>query len=47
MQTRLARYATDSLNKEYGTNINMERIRVSLISWNTALQGVYVEDYQK
>ena len=47
VQTRLARYATDSLNKEYGTNINIERLRVSLISWNTALKGVYVEDYKK
>ena len=47
VQTRLARYATNSLNKEYGTNINIERLRVSLISWDTALRGVYVEDYQK
>ncbi|MCX2719894.1 translocation/assembly module TamB domain-containing protein [Lentiprolixibacter aurantiacus] len=47
MQTRLARYATDTLNEDFGTNINIERLRVSLISWNTSLNNVYVEDYQK
>ncbi len=47
VQTHLARYATESINKEFGTNINIDRLRVSLISWNTSLQGVYIEDYRK
>ena len=47
VQTRLAQYATNSINKEFGTQINIDRLRVSLISWDTSLKGVYVEDYQK
>ncbi|WP_238389939.1 translocation/assembly module TamB domain-containing protein [Arenibacter aquaticus] len=47
VQTRFARYATTEINKKYGTNINIDRLRVSFISWDTALQGVYIEDYQK
>nr|WP_316933210.1 translocation/assembly module TamB domain-containing protein [Maribacter thermophilus] len=47
VQTALAKYATDSINKEFGTNINVDRLRVSLISWDTSLKGVYVEDYKK
>ncbi len=47
VQTRLAKYATNSINKEFGTHINIDGLRVSLISWDTSLKGVYVEDYQK
>ncbi|MFX0558386.1 translocation/assembly module TamB domain-containing protein [Maribacter sp. CXY002] len=47
VQTKLANYATKSINKEYGTNINIDRLRVSLISWDTAIKGVYVEDYKR
>jgi len=47
VQTRFAKYATNAINEEFGTNINIEGIRVSLISWDTALKGVYIEDYQK
>jgi len=47
VQTRLARYATNTINEEFGTNINIDEIRVSLISWDTALKGVYIEDYRK
>lgn len=47
VQTRFARYAATEINNKYGTNINIDRLRVSLISWDTALQGVYIEDYQK
>ncbi len=43
----MATYATNELNETYGTNINIDRLRVSLISWNTSLRGVYVEDYEK
>ncbi len=47
VQTSLAQYATNTINKEFGTHINIDRLRVSLISWDTALKGVYIEDYRK
>lgn len=47
MQTRFAEYATDKINTEYGTNITIDRLKVSLISGKAHLKGVYVEDYQK
>ena len=47
VQTRLATYATDSLNKEFGTNINIDRVSLSLFSLNTGIKGIYVEDYKK
>lgn len=47
VQTTLAKYATDSINEEFGTNINVERLRVSLISWDTSLKGVFIEDYKQ
>ncbi|MBT8307760.1 MAG: translocation/assembly module TamB [Maribacter sp.] len=47
IQTRFAKYATNTINEEFGTNINIDQIRVSLISWDAALKGIYIEDYQK
>ncbi|WP_411032180.1 translocation/assembly module TamB domain-containing protein [Spongiimicrobium sp. 3-5] len=47
VQTSFAKYATDSINKEFGTNINIERLRVSLITLDTSLRGIYIEDYKK
>lgn len=47
VQTRFADYATNTINKKYGTNINIEKLRVSLISWDTSIQGIYIEDYKK
>ncbi|WP_317039573.1 translocation/assembly module TamB domain-containing protein [Maribacter hydrothermalis] len=47
MQTLLAQYAANKINKQYDTHININRLKLSLISWDTALQGVYIEDYQK
>ncbi|WP_239985706.1 MULTISPECIES: translocation/assembly module TamB domain-containing protein [Arenibacter] len=47
VQTLFAKYATTEINKEFGTNINIERLRISLISWDTSLQGVYIEDYKQ
>lgn len=46
VQTRLAKLATDSINEEFGTDIRIDRLRISLISWDTALKDIYVEDYQ-
>ena len=47
VQTSFAKYATNAINQEFGTNINIERLRISLISWDAALREIYVEDYQK
>ena len=47
VQTRIAQYATDTINEQFGTNINIERLRVSLITWDTSLRGVYIEDYRQ
>ncbi len=47
VQTRLAKYATRSINDEFGTNINIDRLRVSLISWDTALKGIFIQDYRQ
>ncbi|MGY8916327.1 MAG: translocation/assembly module TamB, partial [Flavobacteriales bacterium] len=47
VQTRLAKFATDTINSEFGTNINIDRLKFSLISWDTQLRGVFVQDYQK
>jgi len=47
VQTRFAKYATSSINKEFGTHINIDKLRVSLISWDTSLKGVYIEDFRK
>ncbi len=46
VQTLLAQYATNMINKEFGTNINIDKLRVSLISWNTALKGVHIVDFK-
>ena len=47
VQTRLATYATESINEKFGTDINIDRLRVSLISWDTSLRGIYIEDHKK
>ncbi|MGB5376467.1 translocation/assembly module TamB domain-containing protein [Muriicola sp.] len=47
VQTKIAKYATSSINEEYGTNINIEKVRISLISWDTSLKGIFIQDYQQ
>ena len=47
VQTGFARYATKKINTQYGTNINIDKLKLSLITWDTAAQGIYVEDYRK
>lgn len=46
VQTRLAHMVTERINKEFGTQIQIDRLRISLISWDTALKDIYIEDYQ-
>ncbi len=47
VQTSFARFAADTINKDFGTHISIDKLRISLISWNTNLKGVYIADYQK
>lgn len=47
VQTRLAGYAVERINRDFGTNIKIDRLRISLISWNTALKDIYIEDYRQ
>lgn len=47
VQTKLGKYATKTLNKDFGTNLNIEKLKVSLLSWNTSIKGIYAEDFKK
>lgn len=47
VQTSFARYAANEINSEFGTNIHIDKLKVSLITWDTSLKGVFVEDYKK
>ncbi|MFS4415700.1 translocation/assembly module TamB domain-containing protein [Maribacter sp. 2307ULW6-5] len=47
VQTQLAKEVTHSINQRYGTHIHIDRLKVSFISWDTQLEGIFVEDYQK
>jgi hypothetical protein len=47
VQTKMAKYATKSLNDEFGTNISIDRLSLSLFNLNTGIKGIYIEDYQK
>ncbi len=47
VQTRLAKSAMDAINKDYNTNIKIDRVSATLFSWNTDLRGIYIEDYKK
>lgn len=47
VQTQVARYATSSLNKAFGTHISIDKVRLSLFTLRTNIQGVYIEDHQQ
>lgn len=47
VQTKMAKYATKSINEEFGTNISIDRLSLSLFNLNTGIKGIYVEDYKK
>ncbi|MEM1259141.1 MAG: translocation/assembly module TamB, partial [Bacteroidota bacterium] len=47
VQTKLANYATDGLNQEFGTNITMERVRFSPFTLGATIKDIYVEDYKE
>ena len=47
VQTGIAKYAMNSLNSEFGTNLHIERIQISLLTLDTDIKGIYVEDYRR
>ena len=47
VQTQLAKKATTYLNETFNTNINVERVKVSIFFGDVALEKVYIEDYKQ
>lgn len=47
VQTSLANYATKTINKDYGTNLKIDKLKVNFITWNTSAKGIYAEDEKK
>ncbi len=47
VQTGIAKYAMNSLNSEFGTNLHIERIQISLLTLDTDIKSIYVEDYRR
>lgn len=46
VQTSLGKYATDSINKEFGTNINIGKVGLQF-NGDVELKEIYIEDYKK
>ena len=47
VQTSFAQYAAQTINEDFGTNISIDKLRISLITLETNLDGVFIADYQK
>jgi len=47
VQTNLAKRATNSLNKEFGTSITIDRVQFSPFSMQVNLKGIYIEDHKQ
>ena len=45
VQNRLGKYATDTINKDYGTNINIEKVGLQF-NGDVELKNIYIEDYK-
>ncbi len=46
VQTRLGKYVTDTINEEFGTNINIGRVGLQF-NGDVELKEIYIEDYKK
>ena len=46
VQTRLGKYATKKLNKEFGTNINIGKVGLQF-NGDIEIKEIYIEDYKK
>lgn len=47
VQTYFAKMATAKINEQFGTSIHIDRLKVSLITWNVFLRDIHVEDHKK
>lgn len=47
VQTRIAQYATTVLNEKLDIHITIDKVRLSLFTLRTGIQGIYIEDYKK
>ena len=47
VQTKMAKYAMESINNEFGTNIQIDQVSLSLFNLNAGIKGIYVQDYKK
>lgn len=46
VQTRLGKYATERINKDFGTNINIEKVGLQF-NGDVELKNIYIGDYKK
>lgn len=46
VQTRLGKYATERINEDFGTNINIEKVGLQF-NGDVELKNIYIEDYKK
>ena len=46
VQTKIAKYLTETINKDFGTDIHIERVAISVFG-NVKLRGVLVNDHHK
>ncbi|WP_347926213.1 translocation/assembly module TamB domain-containing protein [Pontimicrobium sp. SW4] len=46
VQTRLGKYATKTLNEDFGTNINIEKVGLQF-NGDVELKNIYIQDYKK
>ncbi len=47
VQTQLAQKATNYINENFNTDINVERVKVSIFFGDVALEEVFIRDYRK
>ncbi|PTM10461.1 MAG: N-acetyl-gamma-glutamyl-phosphate reductase, partial [Bacteroidetes bacterium] len=46
VQTKLGKYATELINNDFGTNINIEKVGLQF-NGDVELKSIYIEDYKK
>ncbi|TJY31871.1 translocation/assembly module TamB domain-containing protein [Pontimicrobium aquaticum] len=46
VQTRLGKYATNKINEDFGTNINIEKVGLQF-NGDVELKNIYIQDYKK
>lgn len=46
VQNRLGKYATERINKDFGTNINIEKVGLQF-NGDVELKNIYIQDYKK